>query len=189
MLNIMKNIARRYWIFLLMMLLFGILSFLAVEDRAAVVVLIYIVFLAVITTDLKSIVFECSLPIDRKKVVDARFLFILLLLSMTMVIFTPKAMKYGNLPRFASVLALSFLGTAIWMTYAFCFGRGDGIKNLVMGILMTVLVFLIIYVNVGNSLLVDTMENAAAFFLMVSGIAVYCILWIVSRKRIGKADI
>ena len=104
-------------------------------------------------------------------------------------VFTPKALKYGNLPRFSSVLALAFLETAIWMTYAFCFGRGDGIKNLAMGILMTVLVFLMIYVNVGNGLLVDTMGNAAAFFLMVSGIAVYCILWVVSRKRIGKADI
>ena len=40
MLNIMKNIARRYCIFLLMMLLFGVLSFLTVEDRAAAVVLI-----------------------------------------------------------------------------------------------------------------------------------------------------
>ena len=189
MLNIMKSIARRYWIFLLMMLLFGIVSFLTVEDRAAAVVLIYIGFFAVITTDLKSIVFESTLPIDRKKVVDARFLFILLLLSLTMVVFAPKAMKYGNLPRFASVLALAFLATAIWMTYAFCFGRGGLAMNLIIGILMTVLVFLMIYVNVGNSLLVDTMGNAASFFLMASGIVVYCILWIVSRNRIGKADI
>ena len=189
MLNIMKTIARRYWIFLLMMLLFGILSFFTVEDRAAAVVLIYIGFFAVITTDLKFIVFECGLPIDRKKVVDARFLFILILLSLTMLVFTQKAMKYGNLPRFASVLALAFLETAIWMTYSFCFGRGGGAMNLVMGILMTVLVFLMIYVNVGNGLLVDTMGSIASFFIIASGIAVYCILWFVSRNRIGKADL
>ena len=189
MLNIMKSIARRYWIFLLMMLLFGIVSFLTFEDRAAAVVLIYIGFFAVISTDLKSIAFESSLPIDRKKVVDARYLLIFILLSLTMAVFTPKALKYGNLPRFSSVLALAFLAIAIWMAYAFCFGRGGGPMNLVMGILMTVLVFLMIYVNVGNGLLVDAMGNVASFFLMASGIVVYVILWIVSRNRIGKADI
>ena len=189
MLNIMKSIIRRYWMFLLLMLVFGVLSFFTVEDRAAAVVLIYIGFFAVITTDLKSIAFESSLPIDRRKVVDARFLLIFILLFSVALIFTPKALMYGNLPRFSSVLALAFHATAIWMTYAFCFGRGGGAMNLIIGILMTVLVFLMIYVNVGNSLLVDTMGNAASFFLMASGIAVYVILWIISRNRIGKADI
>lgn len=189
MLNIMKSIIRRYWIFLLLMLVFGVISFLTGEGKASLAVLLYIGFFTLISTDLKSIAFESSLPINRKKVVDARFLLIFILLSLVMFVFIPKAMKWGTIPRFASSVTLAFIETSIWLAFAFCFGRGDGIKNLVMGMVMTVIVFLMIYVNVGEDVLIDAMDNLACTLQLVSGVLIYGIFWVISRKRIGKADI